>query len=103
MHCKKNYQQAWTCNKSLLYDNVKVQSFFRTGGLQKYFVVATDVAANQDSTVVEEIVAEQLAEYQSTQQQIKEDIILEPRLIFALDLSGVLGDPQVQATTISAS
>ena len=51
-----------------------MQSFFRTGGLQKYFVVATDVAANRESAVVEEIVAEQLAEYQSTQQQIEEEL-----------------------------
>ena len=39
MHCKKNHQQAWTGEKSLLYNTVKVQSFFRTRGLQKYFVV----------------------------------------------------------------
>ena len=38
-HCKKSHQQAWTGDKSLLYEAVKVQSFFRTGGLQKYFIV----------------------------------------------------------------
>jgi hypothetical protein len=74
MHCKNNHQQAWTREKSLLVDSVKVQTLFRTGGLQKYFDVATYDAADQENTVVEEIVAEQLAEYQSTQQQIQEEL-----------------------------
>jgi hypothetical protein len=39
MHCKKKHEQSWTGDKSLLYDTVKVQSFFRTSRLQKYFVV----------------------------------------------------------------
>jgi hypothetical protein len=38
-HCKKNYKQAWIGNISLLYNYIKVQIFFYTGGLQKYFVV----------------------------------------------------------------
>ncbi|KAF2621062.1 hypothetical protein BU25DRAFT_416411 [Macroventuria anomochaeta] len=39
MHCKKDHQQAWKGDTSQLYSIVKVQSFFSTGGLQKYFKV----------------------------------------------------------------
>jgi hypothetical protein len=39
MHCKKNHQQSWTDDKSALYNSVKVQTFFSSGGLQKYFLV----------------------------------------------------------------
>jgi hypothetical protein len=37
MHCKKNHNQAWKGDTSQLYSTIKVQSFFRTDGLQKYF------------------------------------------------------------------
>jgi hypothetical protein len=39
MHCKKDHQQAWESDTSQMYSTVRVQSFFRTGGLQKYFRV----------------------------------------------------------------
>lgn len=32
MHCKKNHQLAWKGDKTQLYNTIKVQSFFRTGG-----------------------------------------------------------------------
>jgi hypothetical protein len=38
-HCKKHHQLAWVGEKSELCSIVKVQSFFRAGGLQKYFIV----------------------------------------------------------------
>jgi hypothetical protein len=38
-HCKKHHQLAWVGDESQLYSIVKVQSFFRTGGLQRYFKV----------------------------------------------------------------
>lgn len=38
-HCKKHHQLAWVGDESQLYSMVKVQSFFRTGGLQRYFKV----------------------------------------------------------------
>jgi hypothetical protein len=38
-HCKKDHQQAWTGDKSLLYNTLSVQTFFRSGALQKYFRV----------------------------------------------------------------
>jgi hypothetical protein len=51
MHYKKKHKQLWTGDKSLLYDTVKVQSFFRTSGLQKYFVV--DLGGIEDSKNVD--------------------------------------------------
>jgi hypothetical protein len=39
MHCNRDHQLAWLGDKSQVYNSVKVQSFFRTGGLQKYFIV----------------------------------------------------------------
>lgn len=38
-HCKKEHGLRWIGDTSELYMNVKVQTFFRTGGLQRYFVV----------------------------------------------------------------
>ncbi|KAL1640484.1 hypothetical protein SLS61_010254, partial [Didymella pomorum] len=74
MHCKKTHQQAWVGEKSLLYKTMKVQSFFRTGGLQKYFTVNLVDAGNTENDEVENTVQAQLAEYRSTQQEIEEGL-----------------------------
>ncbi|RAQ98931.1 recq family helicase [Stemphylium lycopersici] len=74
MHCKKHHQQAWTGDKSLLYNTVKVQSFFRTGGLQKYFVVQVAEAQNAEDVDVKVAVQRQLAEYRLTQQEVEEEL-----------------------------
>jgi hypothetical protein len=74
MHCKKHHQQAWTGDKSLLYNTVKVQSFFRTGGLQKYFVVQVAEAQNAEDVNVKVAVQRQLAEYRLTQQEVEEEL-----------------------------
>lgn len=66
-HCKNNHQQAWTGDKSVLCDTVKVQSFFRTGGLQKYFIVEYDAVVNAEEMAVEGIVEQRLAEFKLTQ------------------------------------
>lgn len=55
-HCKKNHQQAWIGEKSLLYKSVKVQSFFRTRGLQKYFIVNLVDNGNAENNKVENTV-----------------------------------------------
>jgi len=73
-HCKKNHQQAWVGEKSLLYKTVKVQSFFRTRGLQKYFVVNLVDAKINKNARVENIVSRLLAECKSTQQEVKEEL-----------------------------
>jgi hypothetical protein len=39
MHCKKYHQLGWKGHKTVLYCSIKVQTFFRTGGIQKYFRV----------------------------------------------------------------
>jgi hypothetical protein len=74
MHFKKNHQQAWVGEKSLLYKIVKVQSFFRTRGLRKYFIVDLVDAGNGESEQVENVVQAQLAEYKLTQQEIEEEL-----------------------------
>lgn len=38
-HCKSEHSLRWISDISELYTNVKVQTFFQTGGLQRYFVV----------------------------------------------------------------
>jgi superfamily II DNA helicase RecQ len=38
-HCKKQHGLQWTKESGDLYTEVKVQTFFRTGGLQRYFIV----------------------------------------------------------------
>jgi hypothetical protein len=50
MHCKKEHGQAWKGDTSVLYTRVKVQTFFRAGGLQQYFIVdATDGSSRRQS------------------------------------------------------
>ena len=73
-HCKKSHQQAWTGDKSLLYEAVKVQSFFRTGGLQKYFIVDWVDAGNGEDAAVETRVQAQLAEYKLTQREVEQEL-----------------------------
>ena len=58
----------------MLYKTVKVQSFFRTGGLQKYFIVNLVDAGNTENDGVENVVQAQLAEYKLTQQEIEEEL-----------------------------
>ena len=53
---------------------MKVQSFFRTGGLQRYFVVDLAVADNAQNNDVEVAVQRQLAEYKLTQHEVKEEL-----------------------------
>lgn len=40
-HCRRAHRRPWTGDTNALYTKVKVQTFFRTGGLQRYFVVST--------------------------------------------------------------
>jgi hypothetical protein len=69
-HCKKNHPQAWKNEKISLVESVKVQTFFRTGGLQKYFIVAVGVAENVENTVKLGVVERQLQNYQQVRQQL---------------------------------
>jgi superfamily II DNA helicase RecQ len=48
-HCKTEHGLRWIGDTSRLYAKVKVQTFFRTGGLQRYFIVnAPDEADNSE-------------------------------------------------------
>jgi hypothetical protein len=66
MHCKKKHEQSWIGNKSLLYDTVKVQSFFRISGLQKYFVINLGGIEDSENVDNERRLKGRLAEFQLT-------------------------------------
>jgi hypothetical protein len=51
-----------------------VQSFFCTGGLQKYFVVDSAIIVDAEHRDVEQIVQAQLAKYKLTQQEVKKEL-----------------------------
>jgi hypothetical protein len=73
-HCKKAHRQVWKGDTSTLYKRVKVQTFFRTGGLQRYFVVRAADSGNAPavSREVADVVNERLAEWQLTQRAHEE-------------------------------
>jgi superfamily II DNA or RNA helicase len=73
MHCKKNHQQSWTGDKSVLYEFVKVQTFFSSGGLQKYFLVNLDVAENGQRLDHNQVAQQQLSDYQKVRKQLEND------------------------------
>ncbi|KAI9882030.1 MAG: hypothetical protein M1823_006233, partial [Watsoniomyces obsoletus] len=52
-HCRKDHKLRWIGNTSEFYTEVKVQTFFRTGGLQRYFVVNEADNEDEPSAVVE--------------------------------------------------
>ena len=73
-HCKKEHRRAWKGETSTLYNKVKVQTFFCTGGLQRYFLV--DAADGSDNAprvprVVTDVVNERLAEWELTSARTK--------------------------------
>jgi hypothetical protein len=53
---------------------VKVQTFFSSGGLQKYFIVDCSHGTNKEKLDHDLLVQQQLSEYQKVRQQIEEDI-----------------------------
>jgi hypothetical protein len=58
----------------LLYKTVKVQSFFCTRGLQKYFIVSLADAVDPKNASVKAAIKAQLAKYKVTQQEVKEEL-----------------------------
>ena len=73
-HCKNIHQQAWARDKSVLYDAVKVQTIFRMGGLQKYFIVEYDGVVNAEDMDVELTVEGRLAEFKVTQEIVEKEL-----------------------------
>jgi hypothetical protein len=41
-HYYKLHNLSWIGNKNLLYKSIKVQTFFSSRGLQKYFIINLD-------------------------------------------------------------
>ncbi|CAO2655088.1 Nn.00g101520.m01.CDS01, partial [Neocucurbitaria sp. VM-36] len=73
-HCRKLHELSWTGDKSILYEDVKVQSFFRAGGLQKYFIVDLVDAENGENLDLDHVVQQQLAQWKETKQQLKAEM-----------------------------
>jgi hypothetical protein len=73
-HCKKNHEQAWIGNTSLLYDCVNVQTFFCTGGLQKYFVVDLGEVEDKENLGDKRRLERRLAEFRLIQESVKQDL-----------------------------
>jgi hypothetical protein len=57
-----------------LYDTVRVQSFFRTRGLQKYFIIKYNIVVNAENLGVEAIVDRRLAKFKLTQEIIEKEL-----------------------------
>jgi superfamily II DNA helicase RecQ len=72
-HCKKSHELSWTGEKSALYDSVKVQSFFSSGGLQKYFIVGLDAAENGEKLDQDQVAQQQLGAWRKVRKQLEED------------------------------
>jgi hypothetical protein len=74
MHCKKEHKQSWTGDKSILYNTVKVQSFFRTSRLQKYFRVNWDKVEDAETLDKERRLKARLAKFKLIQELIEKDL-----------------------------
>ncbi|KAL5371081.1 hypothetical protein DPSP01_014505 [Paraphaeosphaeria sporulosa] len=71
MHCKKTHRRSWTAETRALCRKVKVQTFFRAGGLQRNFIVDTnegDDGAAASRPPGADHVSTRLAEWQLTKQ-----------------------------------
>jgi superfamily II DNA helicase RecQ len=76
-HCRKLHQLSWTGDKSALYSSVKVQTFFSSGGLQKYFIVdlgAENNVENSERLEPNQVAQQQLSDYQKVRKQIDDDM-----------------------------
>jgi hypothetical protein len=74
IHCKKKHEQSWTGDKSVLYQSVKVQTFFSSGGLQRYFIVELDGVGNGQDLDQNHVVDQQLSTWLDVRKQLEEDM-----------------------------
>jgi hypothetical protein len=74
IHSKKPNQQAWKGKVSELFRSVKVQTFFSSGGLQKYFIVRSGVAENGQDSDPNHVVEQQLSTWRGVRKQLEEDM-----------------------------
>ena len=67
-HCNNAHQTAWSSKDVALCEKVKAQTFFRTGGLQRYFVVkvADNSRAPSNPHETTDVVRGRLAEWKLT-------------------------------------
>lgn len=72
-HCKKEHRIAWTGDTSRLYHQVKVQTFFRSNGRQRYFIVA----AHEDrvaSSGASDRVRQKLSEWEVKKEERRKEL-----------------------------
>jgi hypothetical protein len=74
IHCKKDHQQAWASDKTVLYNTVKVQTLFNTSGRQKYFTVHLGADKETDEAGQSSVVQQQLGAWQETREQLEQDM-----------------------------
>jgi len=74
VHLKKEHQQGWKGEKSDKFESVKVQTFFNSGGLQKYFIVNTDSEENGEKIDQDQVVQQQLSGWKNVREQLEEDM-----------------------------
>jgi hypothetical protein len=92
MHRKKKHKLLWRGDRHALYQKVKVQTFFRTGGLQRYFVVnAEDSSSSRRLSVpcrVEDAVSRELAEFRTIQQEEEQRLQVMDTAVAKTDQTG---------------
>jgi len=66
-HCKKGHALPWRGDVETLFEKVKMQTFFRKGGLQRYFIVRGSKSSHlsKEKTNVDKT----LSEWRGTQRQ----------------------------------
>lgn len=74
IHLKKKHKQVWKSQKHELFQSVKVQTFFSSGGLQKYFIVDLVEGENREKLDLNQVVQQQLSDYQKVRKEIEDDM-----------------------------
>ena len=95
IHCKKEHRRSWIGNTAALYQKAKVQTFFRAGGLQRYFVVdagadVTDGGNCQSaaSRTVADVVNVRLVEWKRTKDAHEEEAQVMDAQVAKTDKTG---------------
>jgi hypothetical protein len=76
-YCRIEHQLSWTGGKSALYSSVKVQTFFSSGGLQRYFIVDLGVEVNIENGErldPNPVVLQQLSDFEKVRKEIEDDM-----------------------------
>ena len=71
-HCKKTHELPWIGDKSSLFTLVKVQTFFNSRGLRKYFVVDVDAEIGRGSGQQQSVDKQQLNNYKQVRKQLED-------------------------------